>query len=112
MFVCMKNFGYFPCPHFFFLMSYNSQADGLEIASNGDIRVPCIALLCCNYKQCDRDVFAAINDSGLVFDGGLVVDAVSFVVYLFACLVRYAYCGWSTNNVFHGYYNESNVVTI
>ncbi len=44
---------------------------------SGGRRIPCIAVLCCNFKQCDRDVFAAVNDSGLVFDGGLVVDSVS-----------------------------------
>jgi hypothetical protein len=27
--------------------------------------VPCSTLLCCLQKQCDADVFAAINDSGL-----------------------------------------------
>lgn len=48
-----------------------------QYTETGDLRIPCIALLCCNQKQCDKDVFCAINDSGLVFDGGLVVDAVS-----------------------------------
>eukprot|EP01039_Chlorochromonas_danica_P007520 gene7520-8318_t len=35
------------------------------------------ALLLCHgpeYQSCEQDVFAAINDCGLVFDGGLVVD--------------------------------------
>ncbi len=49
-----------------------------QVTDSGDLRIPCIALLCCNYKQCDKDVFSAINDCGLVFDGGLVVDAVCF----------------------------------
>lgn len=40
--------------------------------------ISCAALLCCNDQQCDKDVFCAINDSGLVFDGGLVVDNVSY----------------------------------
>ena len=34
----------------------------------------CTALICCGEKQCDADVFAAINESGLVYDGGVVVD--------------------------------------
>lgn len=43
-------------------------------------RLSCTALLLCSgqqYQSCERDVFAAINDCGLVFDGGLVVDLVS-----------------------------------
>lgn len=37
--------------------------------------VPCSALLfCVNPHQCDVDVFSAIRDCGLVFDGGVVVD--------------------------------------
>ncbi|KAJ1433137.1 hypothetical protein B484DRAFT_478475 [Ochromonadaceae sp. CCMP2298] len=38
------------------------------------IMISCLALLCCSNQQCDRDVFNAAVDSGLVFDGGLVVD--------------------------------------
>jgi hypothetical protein len=37
----------------------------------------CIALLMCGskeYQSCEKDIFSAINDCGLVFDGGLVVD--------------------------------------
>lgn len=40
------------------------------------IMVACLALLLCNNAVCDRDVFSAVVDSGLVFDGGLVVDTV------------------------------------
>ncbi len=46
-------------------------------------RISCTALLLCagpQYQSCERDVFAAINDSGLVFDGGLVVDLVSSII--------------------------------
>ena len=46
------------------------------VEETGELRIACMALLCCGQMQCDRDVFAAVNDSGLVFDGGLVVDAV------------------------------------
>lgn len=38
---------------------------------------PCAALFLCSDDKdytCERDVFSAINDCGLVFDGGLVVD--------------------------------------
>lgn len=31
-------------------------------------------VILCIRKACDADVFAAINDSGLIFDGGIVVD--------------------------------------
>jgi hypothetical protein len=41
------------------------------------LMIACMALLLCNNAVCDRDMFAAIVDSGLVFDGGLVVDTVS-----------------------------------
>ena len=34
----------------------------------------CGTLICCSQEQCDVDVFAAINDTGLVYDGGVVVD--------------------------------------
>lgn len=34
----------------------------------------CTTLLCCSEKKCDFDIFSAINDSGLVYDGGIVVD--------------------------------------
>ena len=38
--------------------------------------IPCYSLLCCGTKYCDADVFAAINESGIVYDGGVVVDKV------------------------------------
>jgi hypothetical protein len=41
------------------------------------LMIACMALLLCNNAVCDRDMFAAIVDSGLVFDGGLVVGTVS-----------------------------------
>ena len=34
-------------------------------------------LLCSNPSQCDLDLFTAIKDCGLVFDGGVVVDKVN-----------------------------------
>jgi hypothetical protein len=42
--------------------------------------VKCTTLLCCGQKQCEADVFAAINDSGLVYDGGVVVDEVRLLL--------------------------------
>lgn len=46
-------------------------------SSEGGVMLACMALLCCTNSVCDRDVFSAVVDSGLVFDGGLVVDTVS-----------------------------------
>ena len=40
------------------------------------LTLPCFSLLCSNTKHCDSDVFTAINDCGIVFDGGVVVDQV------------------------------------
>lgn len=45
-----------------------------QTVGNMEVHVPCSTVLCCGPKQCDRDVFTAVNDSGLVFDGGLVVN--------------------------------------
>jgi hypothetical protein len=47
--------------------------------------IACTALLMCNgpeYQSCERDIFAAINDCGLVYDGGLIVDTVSFLHFI------------------------------
>jgi len=46
------------------------------------IMLACLALLCCSQPQCSRDIFNAINDCGLVYDGGLVVDSVCMYEYL------------------------------
>ncbi|RLN59957.1 hypothetical protein BBJ28_00003590 [Nothophytophthora sp. Chile5] len=35
---------------------------------------PCTWLLCCQHNDADADVFRAVNESGLVYDGRLVVD--------------------------------------
>ena len=48
--------------------------DGLSPRSH-QVTVSCTALLLCHSTHLpDKDVFTAINESGLVFDGGLVVD--------------------------------------
>jgi hypothetical protein len=39
--------------------------------------VPCSTLLLCLNDQCDVDVFTAVNESGLVYDGGVVVNEVT-----------------------------------
>ena len=39
----------------------------------------CSTLILCADLQCDVDVFTAINESGLVYDGGVVVDEVEYV---------------------------------
>lgn len=36
--------------------------------------VPCAWLLCCQHNDADADIFRAVNESGLVYDGRLVVD--------------------------------------
>lgn len=36
--------------------------------------IECSTLLLCSNYQCDVDVFTAVNESGLVYDGGVVVD--------------------------------------
>lgn len=36
--------------------------------------LPCFSLLTCNAKSCDPDLFTAVNNSGIVYDGGVVVD--------------------------------------
>ncbi|KAL3662334.1 hypothetical protein V7S43_012661 [Phytophthora oleae] len=36
--------------------------------------MPCSWLLCCQHNDSDADVFRAVNESGLVYDGRLVVD--------------------------------------
>mmetsp|Transcript_16681 Transcript_16681/g.28251 ORF Transcript_16681/g.28251 Transcript_16681/m.28251 type:complete len:1262 (-) Transcript_16681:1911-5696(-) len=52
--------------------SESKAAEPEEEESN--LVLACMALLCCTTQQCDRDVFNTVVDSGLVFDGGLVVD--------------------------------------
>ena len=42
----------------------------------GPIVIPCCALLTATRIQCDIDVFVAVNECGLVYDGGVVVDKV------------------------------------
>lgn len=38
--------------------------------------IECSTLLLCMNYQCDVDVFTAVNESGLVYDGGVVVNEV------------------------------------
>ena len=53
----------------------NTETD--EIASEVvDEVIQCGALLFCNNMQADIDTFSAVNDAGLVYDSGIVVDAV------------------------------------
>ena len=58
-----------------------SAGRGVKALHNGDVTpqystIDCSALLCCVRRSCDADVFNAINESGLVYDGGAVVDQV------------------------------------
>jgi hypothetical protein len=60
--------------------NYNYGGTGRTDGKVGDaesVTLNCASLLFCNNRQCDWDMFTAINDSGLVYDGGLVVDEVS-----------------------------------
>lgn len=59
---------------------------GVKALHNSDVTpqystLGCCALLCCLRRSCDADVFNAINESGLVYDGGAVVDQVSSSLY-------------------------------
>jgi hypothetical protein len=38
------------------------------------IVIPCCAILLSDRMSCDIEMFSAVNDSGLIFDGGLVVN--------------------------------------
>jgi hypothetical protein len=58
-----------------------SAGRGVKALHNSDVTpqystIDCLALLCCVRRSCDADVFDAINKSGLVYDGGAVVDQV------------------------------------
>jgi hypothetical protein len=63
----------------------HQNAHSGEAKSSDLVMVSCLALLLCTNSMCDRDVFTAVVDSGLVFDGGLVVDTVSFDVAALTC---------------------------
>lgn len=53
-----------------------SKADRSSEGSSEDtVVISCSTILTVNKMQCDVDVFSATNNSGLVFDGGLVVNA-------------------------------------
>lgn len=55
-------------------------ATTVEIISESEAKefVSCKSILFCNNpNSCDIDLFSAIKDCGLVFDGGVVVDKVS-----------------------------------
>ena len=68
--------------------SINGTVDSVKIVRNGAteenkddgnsksiaVTIACSSLLCCSKKTCDVDMFSAINDSGLIYDGGIVVD--------------------------------------
>ena len=62
-----------------------SDNKGVRISLNDDVTpqyriIKCSSLLCCVRRSCDADVFAAMNESGLVYDGGAVVDQVSVIL--------------------------------
>ena len=53
--------------------------EGIELY---DELIRCGTLLHCANMQADIDVFSAVNDSGLVYDGGIVVDGVHSILFL------------------------------
>ena len=52
------------------------EDEGVEAVDDDVLTIECGALITCVKLQCDMNVFRAVNDSGLVFDGGIVVDQV------------------------------------
>lgn len=57
----------------------NPTVSTVEITSEREAKefVSCKTILLCNNpNNCDIDLFAAVKDCGLVFDGGVVVDKV------------------------------------
>ncbi len=55
----------------------------VEITSETEARefISCRTLLMCSAPdQCDVDLFSAVKDCGLVFDGGIVVDKVGQII--------------------------------
>ena len=67
---------------------------GVEVGNNNksesqNVNIRCSVLLCHMNKTCDVDVLNAINDSGLIYDGGVVVDHVSlditFCFWIYQC---------------------------
>jgi hypothetical protein len=50
---------------------------------SASVMLTCMTLLLCNNSVCDKDTFTAVVDSGLVFDGGLVVDTVGAMCFYF-----------------------------
>lgn len=72
----------------------DSETEEIEIIESVSIRIfpqknsimgpkdeiiECSTLLLCSNYQCDVDVFTAVNESGLVYDGGVVVDEVRLI---------------------------------
>lgn len=46
-----------------------------------DVTIDCGCLLLCGNYECDIDIFSAVNDAGLIYDGGLVVNEVELFKY-------------------------------
>ena len=65
-----------------------------SVMGHKDEFLECCALICCSKEQCDVDVFNAINDSGLIFDGGIVVDecfrTVDRAIYAVGPMTKYS----------------------
>lgn len=57
------------------LKSVVGEGEGMDGLAE-TMTLQCFSLLCSGAKYCDSDVFTAVNDCGIVFDGGMVVDKV------------------------------------
>jgi len=56
------------------IQSVQMQNMAPDKAQAEPVVLPCFSLVCCNKKYCDPDVFTAVNDCGIVYDGGIIVD--------------------------------------
>jgi hypothetical protein len=54
--------------------SHSNSRSNDDTSGAERVRVSCGTLIMCANKQVDADTFVAINDAGLVYDGGIVVD--------------------------------------
>ena len=75
----------FPCAHYegceivdvaFDARTYvkGISARLLDSTNNSPIYIPCCTLLLVDKFSCDVELFTAINEAGVVFDGGLIVN--------------------------------------
>jgi hypothetical protein len=85
-------------------------AGGEEYAANTQI-LPCFSLICCESKNCDPDVFTAINESGIVYDGRIVVDKDFCTVdpYVYAVSDNTRFSRVHTKSLSHNFRNAQEI---